>query len=143
MLNIKSPLKIFSGTPSIDQAEWRDVYESKYADKYSDDRLWEKMGKNFKAIGLKLAYKALQLFYVTKNPKCPTRIKAGIYGALGYLIVPFDAVADILPLVGYTDDLTIIAGTLLLAQLYIDDEVREKAKNRIAQLFGEAAVAEL
>ena len=142
-MKLKNPMKLFAKGKPVKAAVWQEAEEKSYAAQYDEAKLWQKIGKNFQAIGVKLAYKALQLFYVTKNPKCPARIKAGIYGALGYLIVPFDAVADFLPWLGYTDDLTIIAGTLLLAHLYINEEVREKAREKVVWLFGKEALTQL
>lgn len=143
MTIFKNPFRFSADADTIDAEEWEEVYEKKYAPEYNEEKLWKKIGRNFKSIGVKLAYKALQLYYVTKNPKCPARIKAGIYGALGYLIVPIDAVADFLPFIGYTDDLTVIAAAILLAQLYIDDEVKEKAQNRLVKFFGPAALEKI
>lgn len=114
-----------------------------YADHYSEEKLRHKLGRNFKKIGIQAAYKALQLYYVTKNPKCPAKIKAGIYGALGYFIAPVDAIADLVPFVGYTDDLAIIGAAIVFAHFYINDEVRQKAKDRLVWAFGEEAVDRL
>ena len=122
---------------------FKKIDTEKYAAEYSEEKLWQKLAKHFKSVGLQAAYKVLQLFYVAQNPKCPKRVKAGIYGALGYFIMPFDAIADFIPFVGYTDDLALIGAAIVIAQFYINDEVRLKAKKKLAWLFGPDVVSKL
>ena len=105
----------------------------KFAKNYSDAGLFDKITGSVKKAGLALIYKALQLFYVAKNPNAP----------LGYFISPIDFVPDITPFVGFTDDAGIIAAAMVIAHAYIDDEVRSKAKDSIRSMFGDAAAAEL
>lgn len=119
------------------------VLEDSYAEKYSEGSLFDKIKNTVKSAGLKLIYEALQLYYVTENPNCPMRIKAAIFAALGYFISPFDVIPDFTPFVGYSDDAGAIALALALAQLYIDDEVKQKAQNKIASIFGENILSDL
>ncbi len=91
----------------------------------------------------KLIYEALQLYCVTENPNCPMKIKAAIFAALGYFISPFDVIPDFTPIVGYSDDAGAIALALALAQIYINDAVKQKARNKIAAVFGEGVAADL
>ncbi len=129
--------------PEFDTREFEKVNMDKYAGKYSEKGFSDKVSSAVKAAGLALIYKALQLYYVTKNPACPTRIKAGIFAALGYFISPLDILPDFTPIVGYSDDAAAVALAIGMAQIYIDDEVKQKAKKRIAGLFGENVVKEL
>ena len=126
--------------PEFDTREFEKVNMDKYAGKYSEKGFSDKVSSAVKAAGLALIYKALQLYYVTKNPACPTRIKAGIFAALGYFISPLDILPDFTPIVGYSDDAAAVALAIGMAQIYIDDEVKQKAKKRIAGLFGENVV---
>nr|WP_325190743.1 DUF1232 domain-containing protein [uncultured Selenomonas sp.] len=112
----------------------------KYEDKYSEAGFWEKIRKNIAKIGVKVIYQALLLFYVAQSPNCPPKIKAGILGALGYLISPLDLIPDFMPGIGYADDATAIAAAVALAQIYINDEIRAQAKAKIEDLFGEEAL---
>ncbi|MBR1695095.1 MAG: DUF1232 domain-containing protein, partial [Selenomonas sp.] len=92
----------------VSEEDLKKIDPSKYEKKFSENGFWDKIKKNASKIGVKLIYQALQLFYVTKRPDCPTKVKVGIYGALGYLISPFDLVSDFIPLFGYTDDASVI-----------------------------------
>lgn len=114
-----------------------------YVDNYSERGFFDKVTSTIKSAGLKLIYEALLLFYVTENPNCPMKIKAAIFAALGYFISPIDVIPDFTPFVGYSDDAGAIALALCLAQLYIDDAVKQKARNKICDIFGEKVAAEL
>ncbi|MBO4852619.1 MAG: DUF1232 domain-containing protein [Schwartzia sp.] len=114
-----------------------------YAGEYSESGFWEKIKSKVKSAGLQLIYKAMQLYYATENPNCPTKVKAGIYAALGYFIAPFDFLPDFMPFAGYTDDLSAILLATMMAQAYIDDEVREKSRQKLGEIFGRKILAEL
>ena len=115
----------------------------KYEDKYSESGLWDKIRKNIAKIGVKVIYQALLLYYVAQSPNCPSKIKAGIIGALGYLISPIDLIPDIMPGIGYADDAAAIATAVALAQIYITDEIKAQAKEKLADLLGEDVLANL
>ena len=115
----------------------------KYEDKYSESGLWDKIRKNIAKIGVKVIYQALLLYYVAQSPNCPAKIKAGIIGALGYLISPIDLIPDIMPGIGFADDAIAIATAVALAQIYITDEIKAQAKAKIADLLGEDVLANL
>ena len=115
----------------------------KYRDKYSEEGLWEKIRKNIAKIGVKVIYQALLLFYVAQSPNCPAKIKAGIIGALGYLISPLDLIPDFMPGIGFADDAAVIAAAVALAQVYINDEMRAQARAKIVDLLGEDALENL
>ncbi len=121
----------------------RDVDMDDYADQYSEVGFWDKIKDNVSSIGMKLIYKALQLYYVAQSPDCPMKIKAGIYGALGYLISPIDFVPDFVPVVGYSDDAAAIALALALAQMYVTEEINAQARAKIRDVFGARMLAKL
>ena len=128
---------------NINVEEVENLDFKKYEDKYSESGLWDKIRKNIAKIGVKVIYQALLLYYVAQSPNCPAKIKAGIIGALGYLISPIDLIPDIMPGIGYADDAAAIATAVALAQIYITDEIKEQAKAKIADLLGEDVLANL
>ncbi|MBR2215037.1 MAG: DUF1232 domain-containing protein [Selenomonadaceae bacterium] len=125
------------------EEDLQNIDMGKYAEEYSEDGLWGKIRENVTAIGITLIYKALQLFYVAQSPDCPKKVKAGIYAALGYLISPIDLIPDFTPIAGYADDATAIGMALLLAQMYINDDIKAQARGKIQDLFGMKALAKL
>ena len=127
----------------VTEEDIRNVDMESYAKDYSEDSLWDKVRDNVSAIGLTVIYKAFQLYYVAQSDACPMKIKAGIIGALGYLISPIDLLPDLIPVVGYTDDAAAIALAITAAQMYITDEIRQQAKERMREIFGDKMVAHL
>ena len=109
----------------------------KYEKDYSEKKLWEKIRDTVHVAGLKLLNQALILYYVAQSPNCPTKIKAGIFGALGYFISPLDLIPDPAPVVGYTDDALVIAAAIAMAQMYITDDIKKQARAKIESIFGE------
>ena len=120
-----------------------DDIDPKYSKNYSDDSFWDKIKSVLKSAGLPIIYKALQLYYAMDNPNCPMGVKAGIIAALGYFISPIDLIPDFIPVLGFTDDLAAIGAAIVMAHMYIDDEVKRKARAKIDDIFGAGTSAEL
>lgn len=127
----------------FDGEEYKKYDVDKYEKNYSEKGLFQKITGCVKKAGLGLVYKALQLFYVAQNPNVPMKIRAAIIAPLGYFISPIDLIPDITPLLGFTDDAAVIAGAMAIAHIYINDEIRQNAKDKIRKIFGDSAVAEL
>lgn len=127
----------------FDGEQFKQADMEKFSKDYSEENFFGKVKGAVKKAGVGIIYKALQLFYVTQNPNCPMKIKAGIFAALGYFISPLDMLPDFMPVVGYTDDAAAIAAAVTLANIYIDDTVREKAKNTLQNIFGKKILAEI
>lgn len=115
----------------------------KYGKNYSDDGLWDKIKNTAKKVGSNLIYEVLQLFYVAKNPNVPMKIRAAMVAPLGYFISPVDLIPDITPIVGYSDDTAVIAMAIAFAHAYIDDDIRQNAKNKLVDFFGADIVKHL
>lgn len=108
----------------------------KYDKEYKEESFWDKISENFKVIGQEAIGKALQLYYATQHPDCTATDKAVIYGALGYLISPIDAIPDFTPVLGYTDDIAVIGAALYTVSKLIDDGVKAKAEAKLKDWFG-------
>lgn len=106
------------------------------APKYSDTSFWRKLKRFAASAGREVVEKALQLYYALQAPATPKWAKTVIIGALAYFILPMDAIPDILPGVGYADDLGAIAAALSTVHAFITPEMRTTAKAKIDELFG-------
>lgn len=111
------------------------MIENKYESLYSEDSFWKKVADFAKTAGVKVIYAALLLYYVMKKKEVPLRVKGTILGALGYFISPIDAIADIVPGIGYTDDFGVLILALTVAAAYVDQEVKDKAKEKLQNWF--------
>lgn len=114
-----------------------------YGGHYSDSSLWDKIKKLLGKAGKEVVYNALTLYYALQNPKLPTKDKAIIIGALGYLILPADLVPDFLPLVGYTDDAAALYAAIKKVWGSITPEVKLKARAKTDSLLGAGEVTDI
>lgn len=110
---------------------------SKYSKEYSEQSLFDKILKVAKKAGINVVYAALILFYTLLKPSTPKWAKVQIVGVLGYFISPIDLIPDFMPGVGYTDDLGVLILSLVAVAMFIDSEVKQKAKNKLKDWFGE------
>jgi len=109
------------GDVDIDQEEF-----AGYADNYSEEDFWDKLFKYAVKISRTLLEQALILFYALQDPNVPAWAKASILPALGYFIFPIDVIPDVIPVVGLTDDASVIAGVIALLNAYISPVTRKK-----------------
>lgn len=113
--------------------------QDEFSKAYSDSGFWAKLKRYARAAGREVVGKALLLYYALQEDDAPAWAKATIIGALGYFITLVDAIPDITPAVGYTDDLGVLVLALAAVSAYINDNVREKARRKLAEWFGEDA----
>ena len=107
-----------------------------YEKHYNDSSFWNKVLSMAKKAGLKLIYIALLLYYTLQSRNVSTKDKAIIYGALGYFILPIDIIPDYIPIIGYTDDMSILIYAYNRIKSNIDDNIKEKAKHKLNSIFG-------
>jgi len=55
-------------------------------------------------------------------------------GALAYFVLPFDAIPDMLPLVGFTDDAAVLLTALRMVAGHMRAEHREAARAALARM---------
>ena len=116
---------------------------SEYEKDFSFDKLMSKIKETAKKAGLKAIYMALLLYYALDSPTISTMDKAIIYGALGYFICPIDIVPDIIPFIGLTDDIAVLAWAFSRVKHNVNDMTREKAKTKLKIWFGNFDEAEI
>ena len=107
-----------------------------YTKAFSEFRFWEKLRNYAREAGLKTVYSALLLFYAYRRKDTPYWAKNIILGTLGYFLSPIDALPDLTPIIGYTDDIGVLAFGLVTIAAYVNQEVKDKAKTQLNQWFG-------
>ena len=110
---------------------------STYEKNFSVNGLMGKIKETAKKAGLKAIYMALLLYYALDSPTISVMDKAIIYGALGYFITPIDIIPDVLPLIGLSDDIAVLAWAFSRVKNNVSDLTREKAKTKLKIWFGE------
>lgn len=106
-----------------------------YEKQYSEIVFWEKLKKIAKKAGLKVIAYALILFYVLQKEEVPMKEKIIVVGCLGYFILPFDFIADMIPIFGYSDDLLGMAFAIKKCLKYVDKEVEDKVIQKLRRWF--------
>lgn len=107
-----------------------------YGKHFSEERFWHKVVRYAKVAGKEVIEKALLLYYVAISEHTPLWAKALIWSALGYFINSFDAVPDFTPMVGFADDLGILALVIAAIAKYVSPQVKERADNKVKEWFG-------
>lgn len=112
-----------------------DFNTSEYRDFFKDDSFWNKIKNYSLKIGLKGIYFALILYYLLQKNNIPLKEKTLILGALGYLIAPFDFIPDLLPGMGFVDDIGALTVVIKKLSKYIDEDVKYQAKSKLKEWF--------
>jgi uncharacterized membrane protein YkvA (DUF1232 family) len=79
-------------------------------------------------------------YFCAVDPSTPNRVRLILMGAIAYFILPTDAVADFIPLLGFADDAAILAAAMTQVAGAITPEHKARAK---AALNGSASPADL
>lgn len=111
------------------------VNESEYAQQFSDISYWAKLRRFARIAGREVTEKSLFLYYAVQDPRMPSWAKAVVYGSLGYFILPADAIPDVFPGVGFTDDLGVLAAAVAIVIAHITPEVKAKARDQLRLWF--------
>lgn len=103
----------------------------KHGRNYNENDFWKKLqGLPKSAVG-QVMEKALLLRELLLDGATPLWARGSIIGVLGYLIMPIDLVPDLLPGVGFVDDLAAMGIVLASIENLITEEIRERAYKRL------------
>jgi uncharacterized membrane protein YkvA (DUF1232 family) len=79
-----------------------------------------------------MADEVVALYFCLLDGRTPAWVKAVSAAALAYFILPLDALPDLLPALGFSDDIAVLSGTLAAVSGYITEEHRAKARAWLA-----------
>jgi uncharacterized membrane protein YkvA (DUF1232 family) len=71
-------------------------------------------------------------YYCAVDPKTPTRVRGVLLAALAYFVMPFDLLPDVFAMVGFTDDVAVLAAALRMIQGHIADHHYDAADRALA-----------
>ncbi|GAB4020645.1 YkvA family protein [Spirosoma migulaei] len=110
---------------------------------YSDESFLSKVKVVFEKGGRKIAYSVLLLRAILLRKETSLADKAVIVATMVYFIFPLDAIPDLIPGLGYTDDLSAIMATLYRLHSNITPQVKAQANRDFERIFGEPYNAEI
>lgn len=73
---------------------------------------WRKLGRV--AARVPFAEDLLTAYYCALDRQTPNHVRAALFAALAYFVVPLDAVPDLLPALGLSDDAAVLAAAIKL-----------------------------
>lgn len=82
---------------------------NEYQQHYQAAAFWAKAKTALGKVSEGTVTRALALYYTLQDADTPKWAKGTIIAALGYFILPVDAVVDVLPCVGLADDAAVLA----------------------------------
>jgi uncharacterized membrane protein YkvA (DUF1232 family) len=86
------------------------------------------------AAGLPFAEDLLAAYYCAFDRQTPGHVRVVLLGALAYFVLPFDAIPDMLPLFGFTDDAAVLATAIKLVSDSMLPKHREAARQALERM---------
>jgi uncharacterized membrane protein YkvA (DUF1232 family) len=75
----------------------------------------------------------LAAYYCAFDYNTPLPVKATLVGAIAYFVLPTDAIPDVMPVLGFTDDAAMLAAAINLVAVHILPVHRDAARNALKQ----------
>ena len=76
-------------------------------------------------------------YYCALDPKTPASVRATLFAALAYFVVPVDIVPDFVLGLGFTDDITVLVTTIGMVRRSIGKRHRAAARTALDRLAAE------
>lgn len=95
------------------------------------------IGKRTKQVGEKTVYSVLLMYHAYKREETPFWARNIIMASVAYFLSPFDAIPDLTPFLGFTDDLSVMMFGLVSIACFINEDVRGKARKSLGKVFKE------
>ncbi len=73
-------------------------------------------------------------YYCAVDPATPLRVKAILFGALAYFVMPIDAIPDFMAWIGFTDDAAVVYAAIRSVSAHITPEHRGRARDSLIRL---------
>lgn len=85
------------------------------------------------ARSIPFAEDAVAAYYCAFDRETPTHVRATLIAALAYFVLPFDAIPDFIPVMGFVDDASVLAAALASVRIHMTDRHREAARRALAE----------
>ena len=70
-------------------------------------------------------------YYCAFDSQTPLAARAVLLGAVAYFVTPFDMIPDFIPVIGFTDDATVLATAIAVAGAHIRAWHRDRARRAL------------
>jgi|SRR5690242_1496145 uncharacterized membrane protein YkvA (DUF1232 family) len=108
---------------------WSGFWQPKDDETAFQGQFWRKARSV--AASIPFAEDLLAAYYCAFDRETPGSVKAALVGALAYFVLPFDAIPDIVPILGFTDDAAMLAAAIKLVADHIRPEHRDAARKSL------------
>jgi uncharacterized membrane protein YkvA (DUF1232 family) len=107
-------------------------------DTSSDGRLRRDFWRKLRGVAAQLPFAEdlLAAYYCAFDRTTPLQVKATLVAAITYFVLPADALPDVLPVLGFTDDAAVIAAAIKMMAGALKPEHREAARDTLQELKG-------
>ena len=102
------------------------------------DNFWQKARRTLGKVPF--TEEAVAAFYCATDSATPLPIRATLFGALAYFVMPFDAIPDVFLGLGFTDDAAVLVAAFAAAKAHITEAHRERARAWLLKAQGSATV---
>jgi uncharacterized membrane protein YkvA (DUF1232 family) len=104
--------------------------------KISERKITKKIRSALHSLSSDAVNQALTLYYTLRAPGTPMWCRTVILGSLAYFISMIDGIPDLTPLLGYTDDISVMAAAIATVAHYITPEIKQKAQEKTIAILG-------
>ena len=95
-------------------------------------RFWRKLAAVIARVPF--AEDLLAAYYCAFDRATPMPVKATLIGAIAYFVLPADAIPDVLPVIGFTDDAAVLTAALRMVASHVTPEHRALAQEKLTAM---------
>jgi len=90
------------------------------------DGFWPKVRSTLRKVPF--TEDAVAAFYCATDRTTPAYVRAVLFGALAYFVMPVDLIPDFIAGLGFTDDATVLVAAVSAVRSYLTPEHRSRAR---------------
>jgi uncharacterized membrane protein YkvA (DUF1232 family) len=109
-----------------------DPEKLKHDQRTVEDGFWRKV-RRF-AAKLPFLDEAVAAYFCAIDPKTPLQVKAVLFGALAYFVMPIDVIPDFMAWFGFSDDAAVLYAAIRSVAKHIKPEHKERARQKLDRL---------
>lgn len=106
----------------------------------NEERVREGFLPKIRKVAAKIPFAAdvLSVWWAARDPETPMAAKGMMLAGLAYFVLPTDALPDLLPVIGFTDDAAVIAALMAILGKTLKPRHKEAAQAFLARLSNDA-----